>query len=165
MIFKFLFADFFSVSPALPINAGWFGAPLGNAHYKGVTKTWIYVPRFDYSCLLIFCFTWRKRKWIELKATVKLNSKQTSIAMVRNLCRMFCTFLTPLLSRYQLPFKGGGGCMEFCMGLNFFRWPHFVLPSMSLIFLRYWLTKCTSSLNSHSYTITFTEPLPFPKIN
>lgn len=31
---KILFRSFFSVPCALPVNSGWFGAALGNAHYK-----------------------------------------------------------------------------------------------------------------------------------
>jgi hypothetical protein len=38
------------------------------------------------------CFIWRKRKYMEIKTTAKLNSKQTSIATVRDLYRMYATF-------------------------------------------------------------------------
>jgi hypothetical protein len=40
---------------------------------------------------------------LKIKTTAKLNSKQTSIAAVRNIFRMYATFLTPLGSHYRLP--------------------------------------------------------------
>jgi hypothetical protein len=33
--FQIVFRGLFSVNPALPKNAAWFGASIGNAHYKG----------------------------------------------------------------------------------------------------------------------------------
>ncbi len=40
---------------------------------------------------------------LKIKTTAKLNSKQTSIATVRDLYWMYATFLTPLGSHYNLP--------------------------------------------------------------
>jgi hypothetical protein len=42
---------------------------------------------------------------LKIKTTAKLNSKQTSIATVRDIYRMYATFLTPLGSHYRLPLK------------------------------------------------------------
>ncbi len=43
---------------------------------------------------------------LKIKTTAKLNSKQTSIAAVRDIYRMYATFLTPLGSYYRLPLRG-----------------------------------------------------------
>jgi hypothetical protein len=48
-----------------------------------------------------------KENTLKLKTTAKLNSKQTSIATVRDLYRMYATFLTPFGSHYRLPLTRG----------------------------------------------------------
>ncbi len=54
-------------------------------------------------CLFLLALLGRKRKYIKSKMTAKLKWKITSIAAVRDIFRMFDTFLNPLLSCCRLP--------------------------------------------------------------
>ncbi len=64
--------------------------------------------RLTYSwghCLKIVLYLAEMEIYLKIKTTAKLNSKQTSIAVVRDIYRMYATFLTPLSSHYRLPLK------------------------------------------------------------
>ncbi len=106
---------FFSVRRALPINAEWLVASIGNAQYKGGKKNIDLLAAFRlFGTPLPIHFTLlgRKRKYIKSKTTARLIEKRTSIAAVRDKLGQFDTFPTPLLSRGRLPKKGKKGFLE-----------------------------------------------------
>ncbi len=83
IISKLCFADFFLVRSAINIGAGCIVAPLVLADYKEDDCVRCASPIFMLIAYYLG-FTNRKRKYIEEKTTVRLKSKQTSIATVRN---------------------------------------------------------------------------------
>ncbi len=52
-----------------------------------------------------FALLGRKQKYIKSQTTAQLKEKRTSIAVVRDILRMFDSFPTPLLSRCRLPLR------------------------------------------------------------
>ncbi len=66
---------FFTVCRALPKNADWLAAPIGNTQYKRGKQTWIILQRFAYSVghCLSFCFTGAETEIDKIKGNSKID--------------------------------------------------------------------------------------------
>ncbi len=99
-----MFSGFFLVRSAINIGVGCIVAPLVLADYKEDDCVQCASPIFMLIAYYLG-FTNRKRKYIEEKTTVRLESKQTSIATVRNHLRTLARFPTSLIFHWSLPLK------------------------------------------------------------